>query len=565
MKKTRIIIFLLLVSVIFTANTFNVFSYDKLVLPYYIKIGLFFDRTAKSSLLLESDTTFEVGIFSEDEFINLFNLDENKILLRKDKFYIDENLDLNGYIANTNEKESYMEDCFHIQIGEDFTDYIEAYHFLNSVDIEDIKTYLCYEGGWKIYGGLYTNEFDASEESNNININYGYNTKIINPSGKRVQVVDKKGNIIFMYDSSDEIYFAGKHNNIPLVNVEGIDYRGGITAKRLFNSDMTIINKLPLEEYLYGVIPSEVFASWPMEALKAQAVAARGFAVTNLNKYKKFNFNLCTTTYSQVYKGYSGEHPNTNKAVDETKDLVITYDGKLIEPYYHSNSGGHTEDSENVWTNPLPYIRGVKDDFSLDAPYSTWSASFTKEEIKECLASNNIFIGDILDMKASVSNNGRVLSLAIYGTKGQETLEKERSRLVFGLRSNQFTVNSSNAESIDNSSDGYTELVVLSGIDPKPRAINLEGKYIINNNGIHEIKNMGEILIYDGRQYKNINKKEATRGSIRRPSSPNEFIFDGKGYGHGLGMSQYGAKKMAELGYKYDEILKHYYTGVEVE
>lgn len=181
------------------------------------------------------------------------------------------------------------------------------------------------------------------------------------------------------------------------------------------------------------------------------------------------------------------------------------------------------------------------------------------------MADNNIFIGDILNIEtASVSDNGRVLSLVIHGTAGKTTLKKEESRLVFGLKSNQFTVDSDNGDNDDVSGNNdYTELAVLSGTSFKPLRVNLNNKYIINNNGIYKIKNTGEILIYSGKQYKSVSRGE----SIRRPNiiPPNVFIFDGKGYGHGLGMSQYGARKMAELGYKYDEILTYYYTGVEVE
>ncbi|HZK38045.1 MAG TPA: SpoIID/LytB domain-containing protein [Clostridia bacterium] len=555
--KRKTVVSLLLILLIFIMNIFNVFSHDKSILPYYIKIGLFFGSTAKTELSIKSDTTFEVGIFDEYEFTCFFDLNEDKILLRRDKPYINENSNI------------YTGDCYHIRIGGNFSDYIKANNFLNSIGIKDVEIYLCYENGWKIYGGSYTNKLDAEDEANYISKNYGCETGIINPSDTRVQVMDEKNNIIFMYDSSDEIYFVGKRigNNVPLVSTEGVGYRGGVTAKRLSGSDMTIINKLPLEEYLYGVIPAEMPASWPAEALKAQAIAARGFAAANLNKYERFDFNLCTTTSSQVYKGYSGEHPNTNKAVDETINIVMFYNGSLIEPYYHSNSGGCTEDSENIWLNPLPYIRGVMDDFSLDAPYSTWSVSFTKEEIKNYLAGNNIFIGDILDIRVtSVSDNGRVLSLTVYGTNGQEILEKEKSRFILGLKSSQFTINSDNKDNgIADDNDDYIKLAISGSSDSKPQLINLKGKYIINNNGIHEIKNIEEILIYDGNQYKNVSRG----GSIRRPAEniipQNVFVFDGKGYGHGLGMSQYGAKNMAELGYKYDEILAHYYTGIKVE
>src|SRR5690606_31098098 len=155
-----------------------------------------------------------------------------------------------------------------IQIGQDFTSYDEATNFLDSVNTLNIHIYLSYENSWKVFAGLYLNESDAQKEANKITENHGYETKVILPSATRVQVLNTMGKPVLMYDASEEVYFMGRanSNNIPLVDVEGTKYRGGITAKRLSNSDMTVINKLPLEEYLYGVVPGEMPASWHIEA-----------------------------------------------------------------------------------------------------------------------------------------------------------------------------------------------------------------------------------------------------------------------------------------------------------
>lgn len=545
MQKKSPIAISLLISLILAINVVTVFSYDKSMLPYHIKIGLYFGSTAKSTLSIESQSGFNVGIYKQDEFINLFELDEYKISLRKDNYY-------SGEEAASNE---YIEGLSHVQVGEDFDSYREAHDFLNSLNIKNENSYLYYENGWKVLVGPYINRFEAKEQADSITDTYGYITEVNDPSTTRVQVVDTRGNIMFLYNSSEEVYFTGKNtrNSVPVVNVNGTSYRGGITAKRLSNSDMTVINKLPLEEYLYGVVPGEMPASWHIESLKAQAVAARVFAITNFNKYKQYDFNLCTTVNSQVYKGYTGEHPNTNRAVDETKSNIITLNGQIVEAYYHSNSGGYTEDSENVWTNPLPHVRGVKDDFSLDAPNSNWTVTFTKDEIKNRLATNNIFIGDILDIEiTSTSNNGRILSLVVYGTQGNEVIQKEKNRAVFGLKSNYFSINSSGG------TVNESEFATINGNGTGVHSVNLNGKYVVTASGVHKIKNTDEIAIFNGREYKTTEKK-----IIQNPSDT--FVFNGKGFGHGVGMSQYGAKKMAELGYKYDEILKHYYTGVKVE
>ncbi len=534
MQNTKSIVTITLIMFTVIMSTSSIFSYEKLELPNNIKIGLFFDKTAKSTLSLESKTGFKVSTFYKDKFNEMFDLDQNKISLEKNK-----------------------SDSYYIQIGSDLADYSQADDFLRKLDRHNINGYLSFDDNWKVFVGPFLSELNANKESEEINSDSDYKTKVVDEYDNGVHVLNEKGNIIFMYNSNNEVYFSGQDTKeeVSVVNVEGTYYRGGITAKRLSNSDMTVINTLPLEEYLYGVIPGEMPVSWPIEALKAQAVAARGFALSNFNKYEEFDFNLCNTVNSQVYKGYSVEKSNSNRAVDETKGKVVTYRGKIIEHYYHSNSGGQTENSENVWSTPLPYIKGVTDEFSLDSPHSTWSVVFTADEIKSALEKHNIDIGDVLGIEVtSLSNNGRVLSLTMYGTKGEEVLEKQKSRTVLGLKSNYFSVDSNNA----NNSNNDSEISAVSGNSYEVKSINLKDKYIITADGMYEIESSNEISIFNGEEYKTIKEESANLPA-------DTFIINGKGYGHGLGMSQYGAKKMAQLGYKYDEILKHYYTDVEVE
>lgn len=536
MKRRKRILSIAIISLVLMMNLLQVFSYEKLWIPEYIKVGLFFDRTAKATVAIENSEGIEAGIFYGEEYVSLFELKEKKIALRKDIN------DMSGQGA------------YHIQIGQDFSSYREADGFLSAVNGVARDGYLAYEGNWKVFAGIYSDENMAEENARQIR-SYGYEAKVVIPSNTRVQVVDGYGNPIFMYDSLQEVYFAGRNSggSIPTINVEGNNYRGAVTAKRLSNSDMTIINKLPLEEYLYGVVPAEMPATWPLEALKAQAVSARVFTLSNLNKYQQFDFNLCSTTNSQVYKGYGGEHPNTNRAVDETRSVLVTYQGNLIETFYHSNSGGYTESSENVWSTALPYARGVKDDFSLNELHSTWEVSFTKEDIKKQLASNNIFIGDIVDMKiASVSENGRVLSLVIYGTTGQETLEKQRSRTVLGLKSNYFSINGNGFEKESNVAAINSSGIIFDNIT-------LKNKKIVTASGVYDVEDTNNIYISNGREIQGIQDTPVVR------TSSDNFVVLGRGYGHGIGMSQYGAKKMSELGYTFEEILQHYYTGVKVE
>ena len=141
------------------------------------------------------------------------------------------------------------------------------------------------------------------------------------------------------------------------VSVKGKWYRGEFII--LNNDDLTVINNIPLEQYLLGVVPSEMPSKWNFEALKAQSIAARSYAVANLGKNGSKGYDLKDNTYDQAYGGASAETKNTNRAVSDTKGIVATYDKKVISAYYFASAGGQTKESGDVWTKNLPYIRSV--------------------------------------------------------------------------------------------------------------------------------------------------------------------------------------------------------------
>jgi stage II sporulation protein D len=190
-----------------------------------------------------------------------------------------------------------------------------------------------------------------------------------------------------------------------------------------------LINRLSMRDYLYGVVPRESPASWPAEQLKAQAVAARSYALTSTRT------ELYTDTRDQVYGGHSRiangvvtahEHASTNSAVDATARQVVAYDGKTVRAYFFSTSGGHTENSENVWVSALPYIRGVPDPYELvsGAAYHTWeqythdAATVRSRLVSAGISSSSLpaIISDIRVSKRGVS--GRVLEVVIRGADG---------------------------------------------------------------------------------------------------------------------------------------------------
>lgn len=161
----------------------------------------------------------------------------------------------------------------------------------------------------------------------------------------------------------DGEYYKIKSDNIVLktmnpgfVSVKGKWYRGIVMIQNK-NGKLTVINNVPLEDYLKGVVPSEMPSSWAAEAHKAQAIAARSYALANLGKRARYGYDLKDTPEDQAYGGASAETADTNYAVEQTKGIVLTYNMKVINAYYSASAGGQT--NTNSWGSSLPYLRSV--------------------------------------------------------------------------------------------------------------------------------------------------------------------------------------------------------------
>lgn len=161
----------------------------------------------------------------------------------------------------------------------------------------------------------------------------------------------------------DGEYYKIKSDNIVLktmnpgfVSVKGKWYRGIVMIQNK-NGKLTVINNVPLEDYLKGVVPSEMPSSWATEAHKAQAIAARSYALANLGKRARYRYDLKDTPEDQAYGGASAETADTNYAVEQTKGIVLTYNMKVINAYYSASAGGQT--NTNSWGSNLPYLRSV--------------------------------------------------------------------------------------------------------------------------------------------------------------------------------------------------------------
>ncbi len=186
-----------------------------------------------------------------------------------------------------------------------------------------------------------------------------YNTKAkkayeIRPYGRVLAI--RIGEQFFKLDTNIISLQTPEHKQ--LVSAKRRWYRGELIIIN-YNGKLIVINNLPLEQYLLGVIPSEMPSRWNYEAHRAQAIAARSYAIANLGKRKSHGYDLLDTPHDQAYGGASSETLQTNRAIVSTKDIVITYNNKVIPAYYHAASGGQTVQSGVVWSTNLPYLKSV--------------------------------------------------------------------------------------------------------------------------------------------------------------------------------------------------------------
>ncbi len=255
-------------------------------------------------------------------------------------------------------------------------------------------------------------------------------------------------------------------------------YRGKVQLVHQGNR-LTAINHVDLEQYLYSVVGAEAVSSWPIEALKAQAVAARSYALYKRKTKKNSLYDLDTTQSTQVYKGLDTEYLTTHEAVNSTAGQIMTYNGNVILAAFHSSSGGHTENVEDIWTSPLPYLRGVID-YDHQSPVFEWNKTFSFNQIAN-------LIGGVGKFKTMIPEKttpqGRVVTMKVIGDRGIQKISGKELRKILDLRSTLFRI--------------------------------------------------------------------TTQGS--------QVQVYGRGFGHGLGLSQWGAYYLAKQGINYHQILVHYY------
>ena len=276
------------------------------------------------------------------------------------------------------------------------------------------------------------------------------------------------------------------------IQVNGKKYRGNVEVSPA-DKGMLVVNELPLEDYLAGLINCEISSQWPMEVIKAQAVVARSYAFFQREARKNAIYHLEATVIDQVYDGCAIEDSRAVRGVRETVGEVLTYKNNVIQAFFHSNCGGHTESSENVWGFAFPYLQGIDCSYCLSAPSAKWEQTLSLNRIESLLSSSGYQVSGLRDIKTGKRNrSGRVTDLTLISLKGRLTIPAVSFRKAIG----------------------YT-LIKSTNFDAR--------------------------IVGD------------------------DAVFSGTGYGHGVGLCQWGAKQRAGDGFDYREILSYYYPGARLK
>lgn len=273
--------------------------------------------------------------------------------------------------------------------------------------------------------------------------------------------------------------------------INGRIFRGDIQLIKN-NMKLSVVNYIDLEDYVKGISVRETSHYWPIDSLKAEVIAFRTFALYKMQENKQKDFDLTSDVYSQVYGGRTSERYRINKAVDETRGMVLTYQGKIFPAFYHATCGGHTEDASLFWNINIPPLKGVSCNFCQESPHFKWHKVLSRKEIRDALLKSGLTIEDIKDILIlGRDKSGRITDLKIVTDKKEIKISAKDLRNILGpniIKSTNFQV---------------------------------------------------EVI-------------------------EDDVVFEGFGWGHGVGLCQWGAYFMAKQGYTYEQILEYYYPGCEI-
>lgn len=549
-----------------------------------VQVGLAYKSNALTAANLENNDGYGSGYrfgYFDDElgFVEL-GCTQNDVtqvtMLRASEIYYD-----GSEYTNQKPGDSYTTiGCYHVVLGT-FDTYDEA---LEQTANYENSFVAWIQGEYQLRHGTYPTKEDAEAAMATYN---GVSVK--GTSSYAVNVVETGSTeLLFQFDGGVDTPLGVMPDVTGEEDVrtwfKGYKYHGGFRYERIDGGDLTVVNIVDLETYIKGVIPYEMSNSWPLEALKAQAVCARSYAYNNVlaQKHSASNFDICNTADCQVYHGVGSNKSNyqanelTDRAVDETAGQYGLYDNKPIVAYYASSHGGASERIDYVWNSSLskyPYMCGVVDPYEANVAdinsYSSWTKTWTSEELTSRLQEQGYGIDtQVESLDLTYTERGNAIQVQVNYANGESQVFTPKMnwglKSLFGARSLHFTVNGKGV--IPQAPSGTLD-VTVNGTDSLTLS---DSVFVVGGTGEISKVRTGSLYVLTGSGSVSALKPDTEdnitddNGNTVVSVSGSNYVLEGGGNGHQLGMSQYGAYAMAEEGFTYDEIVEFYYPGVTV-
>ncbi len=336
-----------------------------------------------------------------------------------------------------------------------------------------------------------------------------------------------------------------------LISYGGRSYRGRMELV-VYRGELALVNRLPLEDYLRSVVGGEMPAGWHLEALRAQAIAARSYALAKMERAKEqgWPWDVVSTVQDQVYLGTETEDPRVDRAVSSTRGVVALYEGRVITAYYSSDAGRMTN------RGPAPYLRPVYA-YNPESPYSRWSLALSQEELARLVgqkAGQNL--SPPLRLSLTYGEGGRVSRVEVRDRRGRRVeMSGAEFRKLLGynrLRSTSFRLVGAKREVRLTARRGFDRVAVLSA-EGSGEAVLADLTADGGRLGEPTGGGVAERTVW-----------LVSRSEAGSPSANGEILLVGSGYGHGWGLSQWGAKRLAEEGMRGEEIITYFFSGVSL-
>ena len=526
-----------------------------------LKVGLKYGSGALFTARLQnyndtvSGSGYAFGYYASDRsFVELAGTKEEKITIT-----VDSNAYISGGVCYETKPTNYDKvlGAYHIELLTEFDGYEQALAVAQSY-AGGFVAYI--DGEYHVRVGNYAGYEEAAAALAQTDV-LDYGAQVVSPSRTGVVVsVTGTDTILFAFDCSGLRSLGIQPRSVrgedTITWFSGYRYYGGFEYPRTTGGYLNVINVVDMEDYVKCVIAAEMSNDWPLEALKAQTVCARTYAAAQ-TRHRSAGFDVCSTVDCQAYKGASLSNAYSDAAAEETRGICIYYNGALVtNAVYYSCNGGASESCKNVWGTEVPYLQGKIDPYEESVAWRFsqyyWSFTATGDELRKVLQSEaKVDIGTVQNVYVSeYSGTGNVIALTFEGTKGSYTARREKCRTLLNgvydhinVRSMRYTVTGGDAGTY------YIN-------DAQTSAVGTNGLYVISGDGTVSLNGNGAKDTY-------VITSGGVQALTREGGSANGvFTFSGSGWGHNVGMSQWGAFAMAEQGYSYRDILNFYYTGI---